>query len=440
MKRAEPGWFVLTLAGFAALLGSFLPFYTYAEGVDVTVWSRGLFPTAALIPLLGFVIGLQALFVLIVGHEPRSPFLNFTWEQVRLAVGTIMILLALSYLLQDRAGGSLGSGYLVLSLASLVIFAGGVMTRRAQLARAGEAAARKRQLRVKPALAAVSRAGAGLARNVGALGRSAANGTANFGRSAARGTAALGRNAKARVGFGQPNDAKQGATLDAELDGNLGVQPPPPPPGTLVDELPEEPPPPPPGTLVDKLPEESPPPPPETLVDKLPEGPVGATPKEQAEATTEQPVEEIADETVVATEAITEQPGDKADEPTEEIAEQPGDKADEPTEEIAEQPGDKADEPTEEIVKESARVATLSAVPPEAGPDESTPPDGDTPPPAHESPDGADKVAGSKPKSKRRRRPAKKVAKKVEPTVQQTVEENESADDDKEPQRPAAPG
>jgi hypothetical protein len=168
MKRAEPGWLLLSLAGLAALLGSFLPFYTFARGVDATVWSRGLFPTAALVPLLGFLIGAEALFVLIRGHEPRSPFLNFTWEQVRLAVGAFMILLALSYLLQDRAGGTLGVGYLILSLSSLATFAGGVMTRRAQLARAPgeEPPVREPQPLVKPAMATVSRFGNKLSKNV----------------------------------------------------------------------------------------------------------------------------------------------------------------------------------------------------------------------------------------------------------------------------------
>jgi hypothetical protein len=168
MKRAEPGWFVLSLAGLAALLGSFLPFYTFSGGVDATVWSRGLFPTATLIPLLGFAVGLEALFVLLRGHEPRSPFLNFTWEQVRLAAGAVMILLALSYLVQDRAGGTLGVGYLVLSLSALATFGGGVMTRRVQLARAPgeEAPVREPQPRLKPAVASVNRFGSRLSKNV----------------------------------------------------------------------------------------------------------------------------------------------------------------------------------------------------------------------------------------------------------------------------------
>src|SRR2546430_1542882 len=174
MKRAEPGWLILSLAGLAALLGSFLPFYTYTRGVNVTVWSRGLFPTATLIPLLGAAMGVEALCVWIGGHEPRSPFLNFTWEQVRLAVGAFMILLALSYVVQDRAGGTLGIGYLVLSVSALATFAGGVMTRRAELARAPGEKAPEREARAlfRSAVATVNRVGSEFGKNVAGFGHS----------------------------------------------------------------------------------------------------------------------------------------------------------------------------------------------------------------------------------------------------------------------------
>jgi outer membrane biosynthesis protein TonB len=138
MKRAEPGWLVLAIAGIAALIGSFLPFYTFGRGVELTVWNRSLFPTATLIPLLVFGIGLEGLFVLLMGYEPRSPFLSFTWSQARLAGTAFAIVLALSYLVQGRAGGSLGSGYVILSLAAVASFAGAVLTRRAELARGRE--------------------------------------------------------------------------------------------------------------------------------------------------------------------------------------------------------------------------------------------------------------------------------------------------------------
>jgi hypothetical protein len=102
------------------------------------VWNRSLFPTATLIPLLVFGIGLEGLFVLLMGYEPRSPFLSFTWSQARLAGAAFAIVLALSYLVQGRAGASLGSGYVILSLSTVASFAGAVLTRRAELARGSE--------------------------------------------------------------------------------------------------------------------------------------------------------------------------------------------------------------------------------------------------------------------------------------------------------------
>jgi hypothetical protein len=138
MKRAEPGWLVLTLAAIAAGIGSFMPFYTFDGGVDLTVWSRSLFPTATLIAVFVVLIGLEALFVLLMGHEPRSPFLNLTWSQARLVGSGFAILLALAYLVQGRAGGSLGSGYIILSVSALGSYTGAVMARRAELARRRE--------------------------------------------------------------------------------------------------------------------------------------------------------------------------------------------------------------------------------------------------------------------------------------------------------------
>ncbi|HYU40427.1 MAG TPA: hypothetical protein VEM59_11395 [Acidimicrobiia bacterium] len=138
MKRAEPGWLVLALAGIAAAIGSSLPFYTFGGDIELTVWHRTLFPTATLIPVLLFAFGLEALFVLLMGREPRSPFLNFTWSQARLAGSAFAIVLALCYLVQGRAGGSLGTGYLIMSLSALAAFGGAVLTRRAELARRPE--------------------------------------------------------------------------------------------------------------------------------------------------------------------------------------------------------------------------------------------------------------------------------------------------------------
>jgi hypothetical protein len=399
MKRTEPGWFVLTLAGFAALLGSFLPFYTYAPGVDVTVWSRGLFPTAALIPVLGLLIGLEALFVLIVGHEPRSPFLNFTWEQVRLAVGTFMILLAFSYLLQDRAGGSLGSGYLVLSLSALVTFGGALMTRRAQLARArAEAApARVRHLRLKPAIAAVKRTSATFARNVATLSVAFASSVAALSRRAAKGTVALGRNVKPHLGMGEPNEANQATTLDAKLDAAPPAPPSPPPPTFVVDE--------PFDTTATGEPVGAPFA--EEPVEEVADEPAASTAAEAADVIAEEPVEAPAVDEPAA--PNLEEPAEASvEEAVEVTAEEPTDEiAAEPTEVTVAEPTDEiAAEPTEEIVVEPARVAAFSAVTPEKAPEEAAPPDGETSPKT-ESTDGSDQPAARKP---RRARTAAKKA------------------------------
>lgn len=129
---------MLVLAGIGAGIGSALPFYTFGGDIELTVWHRTLFPTATLIPLLIGGIGLEALFVLLMGREPRSPFLNFTWSQARLAGSAFAVVLALCYLVQGRAGGSIGRGYVIVLLSGLAAYGGAVLTRRAELARRRE--------------------------------------------------------------------------------------------------------------------------------------------------------------------------------------------------------------------------------------------------------------------------------------------------------------
>jgi hypothetical protein len=379
MKRAGPGWFLLFLVGLAALLGSFLPFYTYARGVEVTVWSRGLFPTAALIPVLGFAIALEALFVLVRGHEPRSPFLNFTWEQARIAVGAFMVLLALSYLVQDRAGGALGLGYLVLSLSALATFAGGIMTRRAQLARApGEAApAREARPLFKPALATVGRVSGDLAKGVADRSRNAKARAAErrqvrlaarrdaaekaaarraelqaaadkaaaekaVADEAAAKKAAAEKAAAEKVAAAKKAAEEKAAAEKAAADKAAAVTPEEPavhpaPPTATVDELPAEPAPP---TVTVDEPAEAPAPPAAT-VDELPEEPVEPTAESATERTDELPTAPVAAEN----EAQEEEP---------------------------------------------AAVTKLSAVPAEPDPDATPPPDGET------APSDGDKEPGAK--------------------------------------------
>jgi hypothetical protein len=405
MKRAEPGWFVLALAGLAAILGSFLPFYTFTGDVSVTVWSRGLFPTATLIPVLGFAIGVEALFVLIRGHEPRSPFLNFTWEQVRLAVGAFMILLALSYIVQDRAGGTLGLGYLALSISALATFAGGVMTRRAELARAPGEKAPEREARsvFRPAIATVNRVGSEFGKNVAGFGhnvrarlreRSEAKAAAKSAAAAAAATAAAATTAAAKA------KAEADAKVKAEAAQKADVE--------AVDAVPP--------AEAPEAPAMQPPPPTETFdvpAAELPSAaqkadvPPAEPPPAVEEPTAKKPAEELpADEPSAeeVAQAITEPTVEK---PVEEPVEEPTDDmlVEEASTKVAEEPA--ADEPATKPIpaveapaakhakgaEKPARVAPLSAVPPETDPDDTPTPDGKTSPSDSES----EKTVESKP-------------------------------------------
>ena len=329
MKRAEPGWLLLSLAGLAAVVGSFLPFYTFAQGVDATVWSRGLFPTAALIPLLGFLIGAEALFVLFRGHELRSPFLNFTWEQVRLGAGAFMILLALSYLLQDRAGGSLGMGYIVLSLSALATFAGGVMTRRVQLARApGEKPpVREPRPRLKPVLASISRLGSEVGKNVSDLRRNVKGRLAARKEAKARARAAAAAAAAAAANTQSAAKAKAAPEPKAETAPAVEAPPMQPPPPTETFDVP---------------PSELP-----AAAEKS--GVPPTEPRAAVDAPAEQPpAEEPATEDPAAEVPAAQEPEPPAEEPA----------AEEPEATAAEPAADEAEAPTQELVVEETDTPT----------------------------------------------------------------------------------
>ena len=451
MKRAEPGWFVLSLAGLAALLGSFLPFYTFSGGVDATVWSRGLFPTATLIPLLGFAVGLEALFVLVRGHEPRSPFLNFTWEQVRLAAGAVMILLALSYLVQDRAGGTLGVGYLVLSLSALATFAGGVMTRRVQLARAPgeEAPVREPQPRLKPAVASVNRFGSRLSKNVSdmsgsvkerlaarkearetkAMARAEARAEAAAKAAAAAQTAAAAKAAvdakaatakaavDARAAAAKTEaDAKAAAAAKTEADAKAAAA------KTDADTkaaaaAKTE-------AASDQAPAMQPPPPTETF--DVPPSELPATDKTvEAAATEPPPPSETFDLPPAEPPPAPEKGADEpATEPVATVEEPTAPKEDEEPEKVAEEPATDVAEPTAQEAEEPekpARVAPLSAVPPKPDPDATAPLDRGKSPSDSDTIEAADdKAVTSKPKDARKSTPREAEAKDGEDGEQET--------------------
>jgi hypothetical protein len=322
---------------------------------------------------------------------------------VRLAVGAFMILLALSYLLQDRAGGTLGMGFLVLSLSSLSTFACGVLTRRVQLARApGEAApAREPRTRLKPALATVNRWRIALA---GSL-------------------VGLGRSVKTHLGPRErPTPATEAASTDtveppaetsAEIPAAIAAEPP-------LETSPE-------------IPTAAASDPPAKTFSEIPTKVARETGRASDDMIVEMPAEPTEDEKTAAElsaeppeERTAEEPEGLSAEPTkdeETTAEMPAMSAAPPEEEPEKKPVEKAEDKPEEKPEEPTRIAPLSALA-EADPD------------APRQPDGESSDTPSESTAKRKRAPAKKNDEKVEKVE---TEENEGATEEEEKQ-PAATG
>jgi hypothetical protein len=260
-----------------------------------------------------------------------------------------MILLTLSYLLQDRAGGSLGLGFALLSVSSLATFGGGVLTRRAQLARAPgeEVPAPEHREVMGPALASVSRASGDLVKNMAERGRNmrvrlaerregrtvakreaaeqAAARRAEMQAAAEKAAAEKAADEKAAATKAAADTVPAGAAADEKTAPEPAAEEPaqPAPPAATVDSLPTEPHPP--AATLDELPAEEP-------EQRPPQA-----------ATVDSP---------------------DATEPSEETAELP----------VAADSADADDEKT----NEQPRVAKLSAVPSDTEPDATPPPDGDS--------------------------------------------------------------
>ena len=97
-------------SGAVALVFSFFHFYSFPVTGGVSVWGKGLLPVATFIPIFCVVMGVQVALEKFAGTTlPQVP--GFSWGQVHLAAGFFAALLAVGYLVQSRAGLSLGIGY-----------------------------------------------------------------------------------------------------------------------------------------------------------------------------------------------------------------------------------------------------------------------------------------------------------------------------------------
>ncbi len=126
------GEIVILAGGAVALVGSFLPWYTFA-GDSASAWSRGLFPLATLVAILGTVMAAQILVDKLTGANLPRRVGDFTWEQIHLVAAVVAAVLVFCYLLLDRSGADLGFGFYLEMLAVAALVTGAVMIRKERL-------------------------------------------------------------------------------------------------------------------------------------------------------------------------------------------------------------------------------------------------------------------------------------------------------------------
>ncbi len=127
--KLTTGEIVILAGGAVALLASFLPWYTSGDD-SASAWSRGLFPVATLVPILGTVMAAQVLVDKLTGASMPRRLGDFTWEQIHLVAAVGAAALVFCYLVLDRSGADLGFGFYLEMLAVAALVAGAVMIRK----------------------------------------------------------------------------------------------------------------------------------------------------------------------------------------------------------------------------------------------------------------------------------------------------------------------
>ena len=129
--KLTTGEIVILAGGAVALVASFLPWYTLGDN-SASAWSRGLFPLATLVPILGTVMAAQVLVDKLTGAKLPRRLGDFTWDQIHLVAAIAAAVLVFCYLVLDRVG-DLGFGFYLTMLAVAALVAGAVMIRKERL-------------------------------------------------------------------------------------------------------------------------------------------------------------------------------------------------------------------------------------------------------------------------------------------------------------------
>jgi hypothetical protein len=115
-KNPTPGEIVVMAGAGVALVFSFFPFYKVEVGDfsdNTSAWGSGLFPLATLIPIFAVIAGVLVALVRFANvRYPAAGFMGFSWNSLILALTFFSAVVAVAFLLVDRAVATdLGFGY-----------------------------------------------------------------------------------------------------------------------------------------------------------------------------------------------------------------------------------------------------------------------------------------------------------------------------------------
>ncbi len=119
-QQPTPAEIVIMAAGGVMLLFSFLHF-AGAGSSGRSTWQSPLFPIATLLPLYGLVMGLQIALTRFASVKLPESVLDFTWEQIHLALGLMAGLMAFGWLLTDYGNKQIGEWFEILGGIALVV-------------------------------------------------------------------------------------------------------------------------------------------------------------------------------------------------------------------------------------------------------------------------------------------------------------------------------
>jgi hypothetical protein len=115
-RSATPGELTIMAAGAVMIIFSFTSFAGSSNA-----WHRGLFPIATLLPIYGFLMGLQIALTRFVSVKFPASVLGFTWEQIHLAVGVMAALMAFAWMSTDYGDKKVGTWFEIIGGIALLV-------------------------------------------------------------------------------------------------------------------------------------------------------------------------------------------------------------------------------------------------------------------------------------------------------------------------------